>query len=133
MNFKLELDVKLEVVYDSEKDKFDIISCNPSISKRMIIDPKKTIEHKMTKTQIKFGILTLGSRNDVGQNIPLGKEISLIINDGEPIQVTTHKSVRGRVDGLTRIYAEYPELTEDKEVKVSFDLTKLILTIDTME
>ena len=132
MDFKLEVDVKIEIIYDSTKDEFNIISCNPSISNKVEIDAKKTIRHKLTKTQVKFGILTLGSKNDVGQNIPLGESIRLVFNEDEPITITSHKTIRGRIDGLTRIYSEHPELVEDMVVEVSFDISNLTLTIKTV-
>ena len=131
MDFKLEVDVKLEVIYNSLKDEFSIISCTPSISKKIEVDATKTIRHKLTKTQVKFGILTLGSRNDVGQNIPLGETIELVVNNNEPFKITTHKTIRGRIDGLTAVYAEQSELMEGIEIEVGFDLNKLILTIKT--
>lgn len=131
MDFKLEVDVKFEIIYNSAKDEFSIISCNPSISKKIEINTKKTIKHKLTKTQVKFGILTLGSRNDVGQNIPLGKTIELVVNDDKPIKITTHKTIKGRIDGLTKTYSKHPELVENTEIEVSFDVNNLILTIKT--
>lgn len=132
MNIKLLVDVKLEVMYNPETNELDIVSCSPSIVSQRILDPKRYFKHKMTKTQLKYGILTLGARTRMGQEIPLGKVIDIKLNDKEPIQIKTHRAIKGRIDGLTRVYAEHPELIEGAEVEVSFDLKELLLNIKTL-
>lgn len=131
MDFKLEIDVKLEVIFNSENNEFSIVSCKPNISKKLNVDAQKTIKHTLTDTQIKFGILTLGSKNEVGKNIPLGTTIELKVNEENPIEITTHKTIRGRIDGLTKTYSKYPELVAGSEIEVSYDLNNYSLTIKT--
>lgn len=131
MDFKLDINVKIEVVYDSQKEEFKVISCIPKISEKKKIDTTKTIIHEITETQKKFGILTLGSKNAIGEILPKEKSIRIKFNGEEYTdrRVSTHKTTKGRIDGLTSLYAKYPEIQVGTKMEISFDVKTNILDI----
>lgn len=128
---RLNIDVKLEVDYDSINNEFIVVSCNPVIQ-----NPNQSsmiMTHALSETQIKFGILTLGAK--IGKNIPKGKEILIQVN-GIPYNsekpIITHKSVKGRVDGLTGFYKTYDRFIVGTILQVEFDVQNNILNLTTL-
>lgn len=81
----------------------------------------------------KFGILTLG--DEIGRNILKEKEISIQV-DGKIFKnekpIITHKSVKGRIDGLTLIYKNYDKLITGTKLKVQFYVEDNILKLTTI-
>ena len=133
MKFNIGVNVNIEAIYDTETGCFSIISCKPQIIKKEDIIINEWMEHHLSSTQIKFGILTLGSRSSVGKQIPLGESITVqFIEDGviiEEKQVTTHKTIKGRIDGLTSLYYKKRTLTDDTKVKIRYNYDDKILQI----
>lgn len=128
---RLNIDVRLEVDYDSINNEFIIVSCNPVIQNPN--KPSTAMIHTLSETQIKFGILTLGAK--IGKNIPKEKEISIQVNgkffkSEKPI--ITHKSVKGRIDGLTSFYKTYDKFITGTKLKVQFDVGDSILKLTTI-
>ena len=116
----LKIDIQLSVDYDEQTKKVNILSCNP-----VIITPsnEETIQtHIVTETQHKFGILTFGKN---GKNIPKGREIKIEVNE-IPFEntktIVTHKTVTGRIDGLTEFYKNYPNIKTGTELKYFYDV-----------
>lgn len=133
MKFNIGVNVNIEAIYDTETGCFDIISCKPHIVRKEDIIINEWMEHPLSTTQIKFGILTLGSRSSVGKQIPLGESITIqFVADGiitEEKQVTTHKTIKGRIDGLTSLYYKKSNLTHSTKIKVRYIYDDKILQI----
>lgn len=128
-----KLEINLVIEYDIDKDDINLVASDVKLNSKSIVEKKIEIEHKISETQFKFGILTLGARSDIGKLLPLATEIKIKVN-GEYYtnkKISTHKSVRGRIDGLTDMYNCYPELKVGSTIKVEFDRSNKELIINT--
>lgn len=65
-----------------------------------VITEKRTI----VPSEIRYGILTLGARSNITKYLLTDTAIS-VVYQGHEHRVITHKSVRGRIDGLTALFA----------------------------
>ncbi len=105
-----------------------------TISKRNTgIDQVKVTEHTISETENRYGILTLGAKSEVGGLIPIATEITIEI-DGQrfigPRPIITHRSARGRIDGLTQLYREFPEkFAVDTVLFASYDPEAAVLAL----
>lgn len=130
----LELDAKIKFDIDTKTNSLHSISMIPVLNK-IKKNEEEFIIHTITETQNKFGILTLGAKNSIGALIPVQEEIRLIFNGkaytNKPI--ITHKTVKGRIDGLTDFYTNTPELTVGTKLKVKFDYEKKILELKSIK
>lgn len=106
---KLDINVKLTLNFNSQNKQFKVLSCIPIIPNPLF--KPTSITHTLTETQIKFGILTLGKT--LRQYIPVHHSINIFLNNTilqteNPLK--THKSVNGRINGLTQLYKHYPDV-----------------------
>lgn len=133
MQFSVGINVSIDAIYDTETDCFDIISCKPQIVRKNNVTVNEWMEHILTKTQVKFGIITLGSRSTVGCQIPLEEVITVQLVENEIVvdekQLITHKKIRGRIDGLTSMYYKTDNLFEGKKVKLRYIYKDKILQL----
>lgn len=125
MNIKLEI----ELDFDPERKKVQVLSCVPISTE---VSEYRDV-HILKATQVKFGILTLGGKK-LGKIIPCQKQINLYIDGKFYGVVSTHKQVKGRIDGLTKLYKEYAsQLYEGKEIFVTYKPKENSLFLDTCE
>lgn len=128
-----DLEINLTIEYDVDKDEINLVSSDIKLKSKSIVEKNIEIEHKISETQFKFGILTLGAKSSIGKILPLATEVKLKIN-GEYYtnkKISTHKSVRGRIDGLTDMYSCYPELKVGSTIKIEYDTSSKELIINT--
>ena len=127
------LEINLVLEYDIDNDELSLVSSDTKLKSASIIKKKISIEHQISETQYKFGILTLGAKNEIGKVLPLSTEIKIIVN-GEYYKnktIISHKSVRGRIDGLTDMYNCNPELKVGSSVYIIYDPDTKELMINT--
>ncbi|MDU5107771.1 hypothetical protein [Clostridium sp.] len=129
---RLNIDIKLEIDYDTINKEFIVVSCNPVILNQN--QSSMIMTHTLSETQIKFGILTLGAK--IGKNIPKGKDILIKVNGNlysSEKQIITHRSVKGRIDGLTAFYKTYDDFIAGTSLQVDFDINNNILNLTTIQ
>ena len=71
----------------------------------------------LTSTDVKYGILTFGKKL---ADVPVGTPCTLYYN-GNTYSCKAHKTTRGRIDGLRRLYIDNPELQEGARVTATYD------------
>lgn len=128
----LNVTIDLQLDYDKETDQIRVLSCNPVVQNSTLVSP--VIQHELTETQVKFGILTLGKK--MSAYLPQGTEIEIYIDGenaiGENKFLKTHSQVKGRIDGLTKMFKKYSEkLQPGIELDISYDSAKKRLSIQT--
>ncbi|KYO67002.1 hypothetical protein [Thermovenabulum gondwanense] len=130
---KFIVDFTIEMLYNVEKDELSIIETRPNVVKVETVNTKHTIEHYVTDAEIKYGILLLGAKNEVGSNIPLDTEITVKLNGNNFGKAKSHKKIKGRVDRLKRIFNLIigDLIRNDSKITVSFDLESNTLEIIT--
>nr|WP_315104444.1 DUF1413 domain-containing protein [uncultured Catonella sp.] len=137
-NFEITLQINAEL--DVATQEVNIISCTVVPINRDKALPKHT--HRITNTEHKYKILTLGSKFAKTYGMKLNEQIHIYVNNElYPHPVTTHKSTLGRIDGLTDvnryfgIFLENYERTHNKlkdiTISVYYDTTKKELQINT--
>lgn len=118
MTQKLDIDVKLEVLFNEETGKYKILSNTPIIRSQKKIDEIIESTYKVKFSDLRYGVLTLGAKNLVGKEIPKGDSITVtfgksitakskapnIGSDVQTVTASTHKSAKGRIDGLTKLF-----------------------------
>lgn len=125
------LNVDIAFSYNSATNEYSIVSTKSDIRNIDIVEKNEVVLHTITETQSKFGILTLGAKHGVGKILPISTEIAIKIN-GENYtdkKIVTHKTVRGRIDGLTDLYSKFPQLVAGKEISVEYEQNDKILKI----
>ncbi|SHM72160.1 hypothetical protein SAMN05660826_01767 [Caldanaerovirga acetigignens] len=133
-NVKASIVLEVEFLFNIDLENEDL-SIDSVKLKSVRMQGKKEDEttiHTLTETQVKFGILTLGAKSSVGKVMPLGEEI-IIDYYGEKITAKTHRTVKGRIDGLTRFYLSHPELKPDTKITALFDSEGKVLKIKRYE
>lgn len=98
-----------------------LLKTNTTLDKRIEIgkvladnnlETVKTLKY----TDCKYKILTMGSDFDIGQRVP----IKLIYSE-ESYDCKTHSSVKGRIDGLSKLYnAHMSDFVEGAVFKVTY-------------
>lgn len=130
--------LNLEIQYDTSTKECKVVSCTQEgkLEKQGNKGQGNRIEHVLGKSEVRYGILTLGTNNPVGDSIPKDSRITVKYRkDGKTIykkEVNTHKSVKGRVNGLTEMYDKHHELQEDAIIEVKYSLNDKILEIKTI-
>lgn len=119
--FDFLLNIKAE--FDTETQEINVVSCEPIITHRKIDK-----HHVISATEARFGILTLGANFKKTHGLPLNHPISLVFEGKTYENIKTHKSVSGRIDGLTRFYNE-SKLDEGIELLVDYDAKLSILKL----
>jgi hypothetical protein len=124
MKFKVDIEVNIEAIYNTETEEFQIISCKPHIYKKEDVDDEEYLIHLLSKTQYNFGILTLGAKSVVGRQLPPNETVTIKFFEGkkeiDERTIRTHKTVKGRLDGLTSFYASNPDINENTEFKIKY-------------
>lgn len=124
---KLNMDVKLEIEYDEVNGTFNVMSCIPIITNNSSA-LNSNFEHTLTETQTRYGILTLGSK--FGNYMPRGQEVEIEVNGVKyKDTVVTHKTIKGRIDGLTKFYKEFSDLKEGTALDIIYDAESKTLKI----
>ena len=92
-------------------------------------DDSEYLLHEIGTTEAKYGILTLG-KEARKLSMTIGTKISIEIN-GKVFKesIMTHKSVTGRIDGMTAAYTE-KLLNVGEKIEVRYDAAKRILRIN---
>jgi len=131
----LNLNVSLVLSFNTLTNEVEVTNCVANITNITNDDTNQVrfTEHRIKETENRYGILTLGVKSSVGMLIPTGTEITIEI-DGEKFiserPIVTHKSTRGRIDGLTQFFRENKEkLTVGAIIRVSYDPQNSTLTI----
>ncbi len=127
MNIKLNLSV--EVMFNQETGVTEVISCKTQGS---IEEDSKivTMELALTETQVKFGILTLGARSMIGRILPPAKDLQVLyMGQDKRYPAKTHKSVKGRIDGITSFYNQHTFLTPGSKVKISYNKENALISV----
>ena len=122
-----EFNFMLQIIADIDENTKEVtvkkvIPINTSVNNEMFLT------RTLSDTEAKYGILTLGKEaKNIGMTV--GTNISIMI-DGKVFResITTHKSVVGRIDGMTAAYSEKILNSGDK-VEVRYDVTERILRI----
>ena len=130
-----DLTISMGISFDPSTGQLSITSTNQSISVSKIIEKNEVHIQTITNTQKKFGLLTLGARSVVGKKIPTGEVITLKFNGKEfsGKKITTHKTTKGRVDGLSSLYSEYENnLKVGSKLEVKFDLKTKVLELTSL-
>lgn len=146
MAIKLDIDVKMEIIFNEETGECEIISSTPKIVKQEKINRIISEEYDVKFSDLKYGILSLGAKSQIGQNLPINTKVKITFEDLEgnryPINAKTHKKYKGRIDRLTEIYRELGLKCgydlEEKEIekikfKVSYHIQKQELYIKLLD
>ena len=131
----LNLNVTAVLSINTITDEVEVTDCVANLI-NVINDgtnPVRFTEHKINETENRYGILTLGAKSAVGKLLPTVTEITIEIDGKKFVSerpIVTHKSTRGRIDGLTQLFREYKEKLEVGAVLiVSYDYQDSILTL----
>ena len=76
--------------------------------------PDLEVTKTLTTTDVKYGILTFGTKFHIGFSLPV-----TVMAGGEAYTGKTHATTKGRIDGLKRMFAEQG-LREGNRVRASF-------------
>lgn len=105
MPFKLDVDVKLEIIFDEKTGECKIVSMKHDIKSQEKINDVVFEEHVITPSQMKYGILTFGAKSLIGSIIPKDTQVGFSIL-GNTFRAKTHNKIQGRIDGLTLLFQE---------------------------
>lgn len=104
---KLSVTIDLEISYDTGSNTFVVEKSNTRINttnQPAIIKMERVLQ----VAEIRYGILTLGSKSSIGKILPLDEDITVIFKD-ITLQAHTHKTSPGRIDRLSSIIKQFPE------------------------
>ena len=73
----------------------------------------------VTKSFSKYGLITLGKNSDITSQLKAGNEICVKYGEKE-YTGKVHKSVPGRIDGLTSMYRENVDLIENSTMEITY-------------
>jgi len=125
---KMEFNFMLQIIADMDENTKEV-TVKKVIPINTSVDYSEPLLHEINNTESKYGILTLGkAAKTIGMTI--GTNISIEIN-GQIFKenVMTHKSVTGRIDGMTVAYSE-KLLNKGDKIEVRYDVAKRILRIN---
>ncbi|EQC0811976.1 hypothetical protein ACY2EZ_002777 [Listeria innocua] len=131
----INLNIALKLVIDSQSDVVEVLETSATVLKAFSTteETANVSSHIISESENKYGILTLGAKSRAGMLIPTSSEITIIVNGEEykPAKpVSSHKHTRGRIDGLTRLYREYPDIFKaGSEIRMQFQPDDLMLFI----
>lgn len=133
MKLKLDIQLDLNAIYDPDTNEIEIINSSSKIIKKEQYIYNEWMEHKLTDTQINYGILTLGSRSKVGSLIKKGQQIkfNFIINNNVVFEkeINSHSTAGGRLDKLKEWYNNYQQINNNTILLVRYDIGKNILEV----
>lgn len=82
----------------------------------------------VTETFYKYGLISLGKNSEIAKHLQHGNAITVICGQNE-YQGKVHSSVAGRIDGLTKMYKENPELRGKTSMEIKYTLGQNKITI----
>ena len=123
----MELNFMLQIIADYDENTKEV-TVKKVIPINTSVDNNKSLLHEIGDTESKYGILTLGKEaKTIGMTIGTGIAIEI---DGKIFKdsIMTHKSVVGRIDGMTAAYSE-KILNRGDKIEVRYDIENRILRI----
>ena len=124
----MEFNFMLQVIADFNENTKEV-TVKKVIPINTSVDNSEYLIHEIGDTESKYGILTMGKEaKTIGMTI--GTSITIEI-DGKIFKesIMTHKSVTGRIDGMTAAYSE-KLLNSGEKIEVRYDIEKRILRIN---
>ena len=124
----MEFNFMLQIIADFNENTKEV-TVKKVIPINTSVDNSGYLLHEIGDTESKYGILTLGKEaKTIGMTI--GTSITIEI-DGKIFRdsIMTHKSVAGRIDGMTAAYSE-KILNGGEKIEVRYDIEKRILRIN---
>ncbi|EHO53894.1 hypothetical protein HMPREF9099_00565 [Lachnospiraceae bacterium oral taxon 082 str. F0431] len=129
--------INLEIILKVDKgNSINIVEGNTRVLGVSILEEQNVLEHVISETENRYGILTLGSKSLVGKSIQKETTIKINIkgkefNSTRPIR--THRVTQGRIDGLTQLFRAFPEeLGVGKKINVTYDSDNRTISIDSV-
>lgn len=129
--------INLEIILKVDKgNNINIVEGNTRVLGVSILEEQNVLEHVISETENRYGILTLGSKSLVGKSIQKETTIKINIkgkefNSTRPIR--THRVTQGRIDGLTQLFRAFPEeLGVGKKINVTYDSDNRTISIDSV-
>ncbi|WP_151735682.1 hypothetical protein [Paenibacillus tengchongensis] len=110
---------------ETDSNRFEAFHSEPVNDKKNAVYGTTSI----TDNDHRFGILRFSKISEVSKSLDPNSKI-LIRYKGDSYQGSVPKSVPGRVNGLTGLYDEHPEIVENRKITVQYDITNKILTIE---
>lgn len=128
---EVTIEQKILIEIDGEDSK--ILSIESKTVDEKILNDIYTDNHVLTATELRYGIITLGKKNNVGQALPKGQQVYVEIEECNVYTLNTHKSTIGRIDGFTKIFRENEHyFLENQAYAITFDVKKNLLKINTI-
>jgi len=132
IEFCFQLNVRAS--YNPVSGKVTVLSCTPveeseQVSKQV---PSARFRHELTRTQKNYFILTLGAKFAKAYHFPKAADITVQVNGiPYPSPVRTHKTVSGRIDGLSGLYQtpEFADTLSQDAVFVTYSEEERVLEI----
>ena len=123
----MEFNFMLQIIADID-EKTKAVTVKKVIPFNSSVENSEHLSHVIRDTEAKYGILTFGKEaKSIGMTI--GTNITIEI-DGKFFKETmTHKSVTGRIDGMTAAYSE-GLLKNGEKIEVRYDMEGRILRIN---
>ncbi len=123
----MEFNFMLQIIADID-EKTKAVTVKKVIPFNSSVENSEHLSHVIRDTEAKYGILTFGKEaKSIGMTI--GTNITIEI-DGKFFKETmTHKSVTGRIDGMTAAYSE-GLLKNGEKIEVRYDMEGRILRMN---
>ena len=123
----MEFNFVLQIIADID-EKTKAVTVKKVIPFNSSVENSEHLSHVIRDTEAKYGILTFGKEaKSIGMTI--GTNITIEI-DGKFFKETmTHKSVTGRIDGMTAAYSE-GLLKNGEKIEVRYDMEGRILRMN---
>ncbi|MBQ6696284.1 MAG: hypothetical protein IJN16_06230 [Lachnospiraceae bacterium] len=123
----MEFNFMLQIIADID-EKTKAVTVKKVILFNSSVENSEHLSHVIRDTEAKYGILTFGKEaKSIGMTI--GTNITIEI-DGKFFKETmTHKSVTGRIDGMTAAYSE-GLLKNGEKIEVRYDMEGRILRMN---
>lgn len=105
MKKKSIISLTLEISYDTATGAFTIDKNTATITSPTQPNIVK-MTRKLCASEIKYGILILGSKSHIGRILPLNQDITIIYN-GSRYQAHTHATQNGRCDRISSFVKQF--------------------------
>ena len=129
----LDIQLNLKILYNSNTDEIEILTSTSKILNKEDYKKKKWQELKVTETMINYGLLTLGSRSEIDSLLKKGEQLQFNFIENDSVvfkkEITTHKTVGGRVDKLKEWFKLYPNIKPNTILLVNYEIQNKILQV----
>lgn len=124
----MEFSFMLQIIADIDENT-KAVTVKRVIPINTSVENNEYLVHEISDTESKYGILTLG-KDAKRMGMTLGTNITIEI-EGKMFKknITTHKSVIGRIDGMTAAFQK-KLLSKKTKIEVRYDVEKRILRIN---